>query len=119
MKTCSKTEKRQRIATRGNIGLSDCQKGDTVFLYQSGVGIVAIGKASGILEKRPHGNPQSPEDEYAMPLKNFMLLDNPLPAAEVKEVTGVDYRFMGTMFALDAESGKILSAHVLHSRAKK
>ncbi|HRQ42485.1 MAG TPA: hypothetical protein PLD25_31605 [Chloroflexota bacterium] len=94
-------------------------KGDIVFLYQSGVGIVAVGKASGILNKSPHGNPPTPENEYAMPLKQFMLLNNPLPAAEVKEITGVDYRFMGTMFALDTESGKKLYAHVLHEKTKR
>ena len=94
-------------------------KGDIVFLYQSGAGIVAVGKASGILEKHPHGNPESPEDEYSMPLKQFTQLENPLPAAEVKEITGVDYRFMSTMFALDAESGKNLYTYVLHSKGKK
>jgi hypothetical protein len=94
-------------------------KGDTVFLYQSGVGIVAVGKANGILEKHPHGDPPSPEDEYAMSLKHFILLNNPLSAAEIKEITDTDYRFMGTMFALDAENGKKLYAHIIHSGKKK
>jgi hypothetical protein len=94
-------------------------KGDIVFLYQSGVGIVAVGKANGILNKGSDGNSQTPENEYAMPLKQFILLNEALPAAEVKEVTGVDYRFMGTMFALDLDSGKKLYAHVLHKNAKR
>lgn len=82
-------------------------RGDVVFLYQSGVGIVAVGIASGNLEKRPYqGNPQHPDEEYSMPLKQFRRLERPVPAAEIKEVTGVDYRFMSTMFALDAASAR-------------
>ncbi len=94
-------------------------KGDTVFLYQSGVGIVAVGKASGVLEKRAHDDPLFSEDEYWMSLRPFTMLDSPLQAAEIKEVTGVDYRFMSTMFALDAESGKKLHTHIFHSKVKK
>ncbi|MBN2267655.1 MAG: hypothetical protein JW725_04965 [Candidatus Babeliaceae bacterium] len=94
-------------------------KGDIVFLYQSGAGIVAVGKASGVLEKRAHGDPPVPEDEYSMSLRAFTLLDSPLPAAEIKEVTGVDYRFMSTMFALDAENGKKLYTYIFHSKVKK
>lgn len=95
-------------------------KGDVVFLYQSGVGIVALGVASGNLEKRPYqGNPQLPDEEYSMSLKQFRRLERPVPAAEVKEVTGVDYRFMSTMFALDAVSGKTLYEHVIQTTNKK
>ena len=90
-------------------------KGDVVFLYQSGVGIVAVGAASGQLEKRSYqGNPQHPDEEYSMSLRQFKQLKHPISAAEIKEVTGVNYRFMSTMFAIDAESGQKLHTYVLN-----
>jgi hypothetical protein len=92
-------------------------KGDVVFLYQSGVGIIAVGIASGKLEKRPYqGDPQHANEEYAMPLTQFKQLEQPITAADVKEITGINYRFMSTMFALDADSGKALYDHILLQR---
>ena len=72
-----KNRKAAAYSTPWKYKIERLSKGDTVFLYQSGAGIVAVGKASGVLEKRSHGNPQSPEEEYAMSLKQFILLDNP------------------------------------------
>lgn len=96
-------------------------KGDVVFLYQSGVGIVAVGVASGKLEKRPYqGNLEYPDEEYSMSLNQFKLLKNSVSAAEIKEVTGVNYRFMSTMFAMDEESGQKLRNYILsQSRSKR
>jgi hypothetical protein len=68
-----------------------------------------VGTASGQLEKRFYqGNPQHPDEEYSMSLKQFKQLKHPISATEIKEVTGVNYRFMSTMFAIDAESGQKL-----------
>jgi hypothetical protein len=77
-------------------------KGDTVFLYQSGVGIVAFG--DGKLRKSAYE--ENPDEEYSMKLNKFQRLSRPLSASEIKSITGIDYRFMTTMFGLDADSGK-------------
>lgn len=89
-------------------------KGDTVFLYQTGAGVVAVGTASGKLEKQAyHGNPDHAEEEYFMPLERFLQLSEPISAAEVKEVTGNNYPFRGTMFGLGDDSGRKLYQHIL------
>ena len=88
------------------------ERGDVVFLYQVGVGIVAYGKVTGKLLKAPyHGDPKEPDEEYSKKLEPFKLLSPPLSASEIKRITGINHSFRGTMFALDAESGeKVKSA---------
>lgn len=82
-------------------------KGDVVYLYQSRVGIVAVGKADGKLVKSSYqGNPEHHEEEYHMKLLDFHKVDPPMTAAEVKRITGIDYIFMQTMFGLHATGGK-------------
>jgi hypothetical protein len=84
-------------------------KGDVVYLYQSRVGIVALGKADGKLLKAPYqGNPEHHDEEYYMKLLDFQKVNPPMAAADVKRVTGVDYVFMQTMFGLDATGGKAI-----------
>ena len=47
-------------------------KGDVIFLYQSGVGIVAVGEADGKLNKAAyHGDPTKADEEYFMRLLRF------------------------------------------------
>ncbi len=91
-------------------------KGDVVFLYQSGVGIVAVGVATGNLKKRPYEG--HPDEDYSMPLAKFEVMTNPMPAWEIKQLCGVNYRFMSTLFSIDAEAGRKLEA-ALRSRNKK
>ncbi len=94
--------------------IENLSKGDVVFLYQSGVGIVATGKASGKLQIRNYHNEQKHTDEeYFMKLNQFYLLKSPMSASEVKGVTGVNHRFMSTMFGVDAENGKKLYKEAL------
>ena len=93
-------------------------KGDVIFLYQSGVGIVALGEADGKLLKAPyHGKLENLDEEYAMRLLRFQTAAPPLTAAEIKKITGVNHRFMGTMFGLDVESGKAIRK-AIHDRSK-
>ena len=93
----------------GKYKIERLAKGDIVFLYQSGVGIVAAGEADGKLVKSPyHGNPEHSDEEYSMKLLRFQHVNPPVTALEIKQVTGVNYRFMQTMFGLDAEGGKVL-----------
>ncbi len=82
-------------------------KGDVVFLYQSGVGIVAFGEADGRLQKAPYqGNQDQPDEDYSMRLNRFQKVSPPLSASEIKRITGINHVFMSTMFGLDADSGK-------------
>ena len=91
-------------------------KGDVVFLYQSGVGIVAVGVATGGLKKRPYEGHL--DEDYSMPLAKFEVMTNPMPAWEIKQLCGVNYRFMSTLFSIDAEAGRKLEA-ALRSRNRK
>jgi len=71
-------------------------RGDVIFLYQTGVGIVATGVASGKLEKYAyHGDPQYQDEEYCMQLDHFIRLPTPLPAAKIKQIAGRNYSFHG------------------------
>ena len=94
-------------------------KGDVVFLYQSGVGIVAVGVANGKLQRRTYqGNPDHADEDFSMPLTKFELVESPLTPSEIKETCGVNYRFMSTLFSIDAEAGRKLET-VIRSRKKK
>ncbi|WP_297575012.1 hypothetical protein [uncultured Deefgea sp.] len=91
-------------------------KGDVVFLYQSGVGIVAVGEADGTLLKAPYqGNEDDPDEDYSMKLNRFQDVDPPLSASEIKKITGVNHVFMHTMFGLDADSGKAVRKFIVEN----
>ncbi|HGE72397.1 TPA: EVE domain-containing protein [Candidatus Poribacteria bacterium] len=93
------------------------KKGDKVFLYRSGEGIVAMGIASGKLEKKPwHGEDKHKDEEYCMKLDKFKILKDPLSASDIKKITGVNYRFMPTMFAVDKDSGDKLWGYLSKNR---
>ncbi len=47
-----------------------------------------------------------------MALDSFRKLKHPLPAAEVKRIAGVNYRFTSTMFAVDKYSGDKLWEYI-------
>lgn len=82
------------------------QKGDLVFLYQSGVGIVAYGTASGKLEKRDCDGHK--DYEYFMTLEKFRRLKTPMSAAQMKEAAGPGFTFRQTLFAISGDSGAVL-----------
>lgn len=82
------------------------QKGDYVFLYQSGTGIVARGIVKSALKKSHYpGKPEDKDEEYYVELKSFSEIKKPLTAAEIKTITGINHRFMMTRFSVDRESG--------------
>jgi hypothetical protein len=85
--------------------IEQIEKGDTVFLYKSGSGIVAFGTASGELVKSKHREGGGPEDQYSMKLRNFFTLSHPIAASEIKDITKNNYVFMGTMFGIDSDAG--------------
>lgn len=89
--------------------IEQINKGDKVFLYRSGAGIIAMGIGAGKIEKGPYqGNPKYPYEEYSMKLMNFKILERPIPASEIKNISGVNYVFMQTMFSIDRETGEKL-----------
>lgn len=82
-------------------------KSDVIFLYQSGVGIVAFGETDGkLLMCDYQNNPNNKDEEYYMKLNDFHILKTPLQAFEMKNITGINYCFMQTMFAIDDENGR-------------
>jgi hypothetical protein len=88
------------------------RRGDVVFLYRSGAGIVAFGRASGVVEVRDHrGDPAAAGEEHAMALDGFVTLDAPVPAAEVQRIAARSLTFRQTMVALPQGAGeRILEA---------
>jgi hypothetical protein len=85
------------------------RKGDTVFLYSSGTGIIAKGIATGELKKKDYqDDPNHKEEEYYQKLKDFKVLAKPIPASEIKKIGETEYVFMQTMFGIDEETGKKL-----------
>ncbi len=86
--------------------IEQINKGDRVFLYRSGVGIVAKGVGSGIIDKLPYrGQEKWTNEEYSTKLKKFKKLSKPIKASEIKKISGVNYVFMQTMFSIDKETG--------------
>lgn len=82
------------------------QKGDTVFLYKSGTGIIAFGIATGKLEMQDcdgHHN-----YEYYMKLEKFKRLKRPFAASEMKAVANQGFNFRLTMFSISEESRDLL-----------
>ena len=78
-------------------------KGDIVFLYENGVGIVGCGIAPGTLLKRDYeGNS---EECYYQVLENYVRLESPIPASEIKKIVKRNIPFLRTMFPIiDGES---------------
>jgi hypothetical protein len=82
-------------------------RGDHMFLYRSGVGIVAAGRADGKLQKLDHDGLVS--EEYRMGLTEFRLVNPAITAAEMKQITGNSgLVFRQTMFSLDPTAGATL-----------
>ena len=86
------------------------QKGDRVFLYQSGVGIIACGVASGKLEKRDCDGHK--DYEYCMRLEKFQVLTSPLTASRMKEVTDQGLSFRQTLCAVSEECAALLMKEI-------
>ena len=81
-----------------------------MFLYQSGVGIVACGRASGRLEKRDCDGYK--DYEYHMSLEKFKQLKTPMTAARIKEIAGPGVTFRQTLFSISGESSAALMKEI-------
>lgn len=82
------------------------QKGDIVFLYKSGAGIIAYGSATGKLEKQDCDGHH--DYEYFMKLDKFKILKNPLTASEIKIIANQGFNFRQTMSSINEESRDLL-----------
>lgn len=71
------------------------KKGDTVFLYENGVGIVAYGIGSGNTLKKDRYDDK--DECHYQELSDFKKLVKPLSAAKIKKILGRNVVFLRTM----------------------
>jgi len=96
------------------------QKGDTVFLYSNGSGVIAYGKGTGeTLKKDRYGDV---DECYYQHLDDFVLLDKPVKASDIKAVLGRNIPLLKTMSSisdgksiLDFITGEIGAATLPHA----
>jgi len=85
------------------------KKGDHVFLYRNGEGIVARGIATSSYKKKDYqDNPEYKNEEDYVPLTKFEVLEEPLSHADTVEITGI-YRRFTTCISIDQKSWTLLS----------
>lgn len=89
-----------------------CQlyKGDKVYLYQSGVGIIAVGVVDGELEKSEYGGVA--DDKYAKSLKDFKTGFKAISARRFKELTGGGANFRRTMVELSSMQAQAIAQEI-------
>jgi len=95
-----------------------CQlsKGDTVYLYQSGVGIVASGIVSGDLEKHEYSG--TSEEKYSKTLEDFKIGFKAISAKQFKDITNGGANFRRTMVELTLSQGQKVKTEI-EGRLKK
>jgi hypothetical protein len=87
------------------------KKGDIVFLYESGVGIIAVGKASGRIEVRPFrdGKRHERDGEHSMMLLDFRLVEPSITAKAISAISeyaeGTKVSMRGTVVRLRSGAG--------------
>lgn len=77
------------------LNIDRIKKGDTVFLYENGVGIVAYGKGSGVTLTADRYDDK--DECHYQELGDFKVLDKPIPAGEIKKILGRNVVFLRTM----------------------
>jgi predicted DNA-binding protein len=85
-------------------------EGDHVYLYQSGVGFIAVGEVSGELDKSEHYG--VPDDRYSRPLKNFKIGFKAITAKEFKAMSGESTNFRRTMVDLSSKQNYVLQKEI-------
>lgn len=89
--------------------------GDIVFLYESGNGIIAYGRATGIVNKKDRVMPENGQlvldGCHYQKLSDFHILQKPFTASDIKNLLERNVSFNNVMFNIGNEDGpKILSA---------
>lgn len=89
-------------------------KGSVVYLYHTGVGVIAKGKSTGPYQKVScDGNP---EEEFYVPLDFEWKLDDPqnwsraVTAREINKALGTGHRFRQTSFGLSEDMAKTIDS---------
>ena len=86
--------------------IAKLKKGDWVFLYESGQGIIAFGQASGRLEKAPHYGRE--DKTYYQRLEGFTRLSKAIKASEIKRILNRSFPFAQTLAQI-TDGEKLLS----------
>ena len=89
--------------------INSIKKGDTVFLYESGVGIVGVGKASGQLEITDHDG--DPDETHQQKLNDYKRV-KPFSPSEIKKLTGSNMVFLQTMFRVVEKNGELIEKNL-------
>lgn len=90
------------------------QKGDYVFLYHSGAGIVAYGIADGVLRKKDCDGHK--DYEYYMHLNDFKKLQKPITANEMKVLAEKGFPFPQTMYTISDQVKNIFVREIEEKR---
>jgi predicted DNA-binding protein len=85
-------------------------EGDRVYLYQSGVGFIAVGEVSGELEKSEHYG--VPDDKYAKKLRDFKIGFKAVSAKEFKSLSNESANFRRTMVELSSKQNYVLNNEI-------
>lgn len=85
------------------------KKGDIVFLYESGVGIVGVGTADGKTQKLDRNGKK--EEMYQQNLDGFRLV-TPMSAKDIKKITSSNMRFLQTMFRIKSTHGALIEKNL-------
>jgi hypothetical protein len=87
-------------------------KDDRVFLYHSGVGIIAVGRATGGVQICAYDG--VPDEEHFIPLKLELKVDpvmepgKSLSASQINQELGTSHRFRQTVFKIDKEQADMV-----------
>jgi predicted transcriptional regulator len=77
------------------LNINRIKKGEVVFLYENGKGIVAYGRGTGDVQVSDHmGNK---DERHYQVLERFKILEKPLSAAAIKKELGRNVVFLRTM----------------------
>lgn len=71
------------------------KKGDVVFLYANGTGIVAWGTATGEVQVEDYNG--DPDETHYQKLDGFTVLKKPLPASEINKLLDRNFVYLRTM----------------------
>ncbi len=96
--------------------INKIKKGDRVFLYRSGTGVVAMGIGNGEIKKKNyHDKITDINEECYTYLDNYVKLSKPLKASEIKKITNTNYVFRATMFGIGEENGRKLWDYIINN----
>lgn len=90
--------------------IDSLKKGDIVFLYESGVGIVGVGKASGELEIKDYG--RDVDEIHQQKLTDYKRV-KPLSSSEIRKITETNMVFLQTMFKVVKTHGALIQEYLV------